>query len=142
MVETPRAALMARDLAQHADFLSVGGNDLTQFTLAMSRDDSTARLHQAYASAGMESALTLSGHDPAVRRLVDVCVREAREAVPGIPIGFCGEQVVEPSALVELLEHAPDYVSCRAAHVEVARYVVGWQVVGRQLRRGGGTPCS
>lgn len=92
---------------------------------------------RAYATAGMESALTPSGHDPAVCRLVDVCVREARDAVPGIPIGFCGEQVVEPSALVELLEHAPDYVSCGAAHVEVARYVVG-----RQLRQGGDAPWT
>ncbi|WP_371744671.1 putative PEP-binding protein [Georgenia sp. TF02-10] len=82
----------------------------------------------------MESALTPTGHDPAVRRLVDICVREARQAVPGIPIGFCGEQVAEPTALVELLRHEPDYVSCGPAHIEVARYVVG-----RQRRQDGGT---
>ena len=122
MVETPRAALMADKLAEHADFLSFGTNDLTQMTYGFSRDDVESRLLTGYVERGLLTASPFVEFDPdGVGALVEIAVRKARSVKPGIKIGVCGEHGGDATSVLRLAPLGLDYVSCSPQRVPIAR---------------------
>jgi len=122
MVETPRAALMADELAQHADFLSFGTNDLTQMTYGFSRDDVESRLLTGYVERGLLRASPFVEFDPdGVGALVAIAVRKARSVKPDIKLGVCGEHGGDATSVMRLAPLGLDYVSCSPQRVPIAR---------------------
>ena len=122
MVETPRAALVAGELAESADFFSFGTNDLTQMTFGFSRDDVEGRVMGPYLELG------LLAHNPfdtidvdGVGQLVRMAVTEGRRAKPGLKCGVCGEHGGDPESIRLFCELGLDYVSCSPFRVPVAR---------------------
>jgi pyruvate,orthophosphate dikinase len=122
MVETPRAALLAGELAQSADFFSFGTNDLTQMTFGFSRDDIEGRVMGPYLELG------LLAHNPfdtidvdGVGQLVRMAVTDGRRAKPGLKCGVCGEHGGDPASIRLFCEVGIDYVSCSPFRVPVAR---------------------
>ncbi|MDD5303753.1 MAG: pyruvate, phosphate dikinase [Elusimicrobia bacterium] len=121
MIEVPRAALTAGEIAAEAEFFSFGTNDLTQMTLGYSRDD-----YGRYIAAYMEMKIldsdpfrTLDG--AGVGRLVRLAVEEGRRTRPGMKIGICGEHGGDPASIRFFHEAGLGYVSCSPYRVPVAR---------------------
>ncbi|WP_448624200.1 putative PEP-binding protein [Geodermatophilus sp. URMC 64] len=122
MVETPRAALMADKLAEHADFLSFGTNDLTQMTFGFSRDDVESRLLTHYIGEGLLSASPFAEFDPdGVGALVGIAAEKARSVKPGIKLGICGEHGGDAASILRIAPLGLDYVSCSPQRVPIAR---------------------
>jgi len=122
MIETPRAALVAGDLAHHADFFSFGTNDLTQMTYAFSRDDVEARLLPAYQALGILPANPFAELDQeGVGRLLHIASEEARRTKPDIKLGACGEHAGHPPSAAFLVRNGIDSVSCSPFRVPMAR---------------------
>ena len=121
MIELPRAALMAGEIAAEADFFSFGTNDLTQTTFGISRDDAGSFLPR-YLESGMLTDDPFQVLDrPGVGRLVALATRDGRAARSDLKVGICGEHGGEPSS-VEFFHNAGlDYVSCSPFRVPVAR---------------------
>ena len=125
MVETPRAALVAGALSEHADFFSFGTNDLTQLTYAFSRDDVEVRLLPAYLESGILPFNPFEQLDPdGVGRLIMMTCEDARAAKPTVKIGICGEQAGDPASARFLVDAGVDYVSCSPYRVPIARLAV------------------
>ncbi len=131
MIETPRAAIIADELAQRADFLSFGTNDLTQMTFGFSRDDVEAKLMPQYVGQGL---LT---HDPfdsidieGVGELVRRAVLSARGVKRRIKIGVCGEHGGDPASIAFFFEAGLDYVSCSPFRIPIARLAAAHAVIG------------
>ncbi|MER3437569.1 MAG: pyruvate, phosphate dikinase, partial [Chloroflexota bacterium] len=121
MIETPRAALLAGQIAKHADFFSFGTNDLTQTTFALSRDDA-GRFLPGYISAGVLPADPFQILDAdGVGRLIELATEAGRETKSGLKVGICGEHGGEPSAVAFCHRLGLDYVSCSPFRVPVAR---------------------
>jgi pyruvate,orthophosphate dikinase len=121
MIELPRAALTAGEIAARADFFSFGTNDLTQTTLGLSRDDA-GRFLPAYIELGIFPedpfrVLDVNG----VGRLVRVAVTEGRATRPTLKTGICGEHGGDPSSIRFCHEATLDYVSCSPYRVPIAR---------------------
>ncbi|MFJ8111581.1 putative PEP-binding protein [Streptomyces sp. NPDC096132] len=122
MIETPRAALLAGELAEHADFFSFGTNDLTQLTYGFSRDDVERQVLAAYQERGFLTASPFARLDPhGVGALVGLAAERAREVRPGIKLGVCGEHGGDPESIAFCDDLRLDYVSCSAHRVPVAR---------------------
>ena len=122
MVETPRAALTANRLAQHADFFSIGSNDLTQTTYGLSRDDAETGFLIDYLRRGIYDHDPFTSIDPdGVGVLIDLAVEAARAAGGGFPGGVCGEHGGDPTSITWCHEHGLTYVSCSPPRVPVAR---------------------
>ncbi|HET9078426.1 MAG TPA: putative PEP-binding protein [Acidimicrobiales bacterium] len=125
MIETPRAALVAADLAGVADFFSFGTNDLTQLTFAFSRDDVEAELLPRYMDRGLLPANPFEVLDQVgVGFLVRHAIEAARAARPSIKIGACGEQAGDPESARFLVASGLDYVSCSPFRLPVVRLAV------------------
>ncbi|MEP7027448.1 MAG: pyruvate, phosphate dikinase [Candidatus Eisenbacteria bacterium] len=121
MIEVPRAALTAGEIARGAEFFSFGTNDLTQMTFGYSRDDS-GRFLPLYVETGVLPADPFIAIDrPGVGRLVRLAVEEGRAARPDLKIGICGEHGGEPSSVAFCHEVGLDYVSCSPFRVPIAR---------------------
>ncbi|HRO15842.1 MAG TPA: PEP-utilizing enzyme, partial [Paracoccus sp. (in: a-proteobacteria)] len=121
MVETPRAALRAGDIAEHCAFLSYGTNDLTQMTYGLSRDDA-ARFMGSYLGQGVypeDPFHTLD--EEGVGELVLTGTQRARERRPDITVSLCGEHGGNPRTIAFCLRAGLDYVSCSPFRVPVAR---------------------
>ncbi len=130
MIETPRSALAAADIAANADFLSVGTNDLTQMTFGFSRDDIEAKIMRPYLEHGLLAANPFETLDEAgVGRLVADAVAAARAAQPNIEIGVCGEHGGDPASIAMLATAGVDYVSCSPHRVPVARLAAAHAVI-------------
>ena len=131
MVETPRAALIADQLAGIAQFLSFGTNDLTQLTYGFSRDDVEAQLLTAYVERQLLPVSPFASLDPdGVGALVQTAIRQARQVNPSIKLGICGEHGGDPAS-IELCERfGLDYVSCSPARVPGARLAAAQATVG------------
>ena len=121
MIELPRAALTASEIAAEADFFSFGTNDLTQTTYGISRDDAANFMFE-YLDKGLFS------HDPfvsldqkGVGRLISLAVKEGRETNPGLKVGICGEHGGDPDSISFFFKQGLDYVSCSPFRVPVAR---------------------
>ncbi len=122
MIEVPRAALTADEIAPEAEFFSFGTNDLTQMTYGYSRDDAEGKFLLQYVDQGILPENPFQSLDTkGVGRLVQMCVEEGREANPGIEIGICGEHGGEPKSIAFCHKVGLDYVSCSPFRVPVAR---------------------
>ncbi|HEX6937801.1 MAG TPA: pyruvate, phosphate dikinase [Longimicrobiales bacterium] len=121
MIELPRAALTAAEIAAEADFFSFGTNDLTQTTFGISRDDAAAFLPH-YLAHGILADDPFEVLDRAgVGRLIELAVTEGRRARPGLKIGVCGEHGGDPRSVAFFDAAGLDYVSCSPYRVPVAR---------------------
>jgi pyruvate,orthophosphate dikinase len=121
MIEVPRAALTAGEIASVSDFFSFGTNDLTQMTFGFSRDDST-KFMRDYAEAGVLPRDPFETIDIAgVGRLVRLATEEGRAARPDLKVGVCGEHGGDPLSVRFMHEIGLDYVSCSPFRVPVAR---------------------
>jgi pyruvate,orthophosphate dikinase len=122
MVETPRAALVADELAHHADFFSFGTNDLTQLTFGFSRDDIENRIMNLYLEKKLLEANPFQHVDAhAVIELVRLGVERGRSTKPDLPIGVCGEHGGDPASIELLAAECVDYVSCSPPRVPIDR---------------------
>jgi pyruvate,orthophosphate dikinase len=132
MVETPRAALVAGELAEEADFFSFGTNDLTQMTWGFSRDDVEARLVPEYLAAGVIAANPFETLDEAgVGALVGLAAQKGRAARPELKLGVCGEHGGDPDSIAAFCRIGVDYVSCSPYRVPVARLAVAQAILKR-----------
>jgi pyruvate,orthophosphate dikinase len=121
MIELPRAALRAADLAENAEFFSFGTNDLTQTTYGISRDDA-GRFLGAYMDKGiLEKDPFVCLDQDGVGELVQIAAERGRKARDGIKLGICGEHGGEPSSIAFCEKVGLDYVSCSPYRVPIAR---------------------
>ncbi|MFA4893925.1 MAG: pyruvate, phosphate dikinase [Brevundimonas sp.] len=121
MIELPRAALRAADLAEYAEFFSFGTNDLTQTTFGISRDDS-GRFLQAYMDKGIfETDPFVRLDQDGVGDLIRIAAERGGAARPGIKMGICGEHGGDPSSIAFCEDVGLDYVSCSPYRVPIAR---------------------
>ncbi|MEO0073221.1 MAG: pyruvate, phosphate dikinase, partial [candidate division WOR-3 bacterium] len=121
MIEVPRAALVADEVAEFADFFSFGTNDLTQMTFGFSRDDAGKFLH-LYQSTGIVERNPFETLDiDGVGQLIRMTVKLARRKKPGLKIGICGEHGGDPASVEFCHQTGLDYVSCSPFRVPVAR---------------------
>jgi len=121
MIELPRAALRAADIARHVDFFSFGTNDLTQTTYGISRDDAPAFL-AAYQRKGLydfDPFVTID--QKGVGELIALAIERGRIANPALKIGICGEHAGDATSLKFFAKLGIDYVSCSPYRVPVAR---------------------
>ncbi|WDQ00726.1 pyruvate, phosphate dikinase [Micromonospora chalcea] len=126
MIETPRAALTAGDIAAEARFFSFGTNDLTQMTWAFSRDDVEGAFFSTYLERGIFPVSPFESIDATgVGRLVRLAVAEGRAARPGLTVGVCGEHGGDPESIGFFAAAGLDYVSCSPYRVPVARLAAG-----------------
>ncbi|WP_285102165.1 pyruvate, phosphate dikinase [Promicromonospora sp. MEB111] len=122
MIELPRAALTAGEIAEHADFFSFGTNDLTQTTVGISRDDAEGSFLAAYLEAGVVRTNPFASLDAdGVGELVRIGVERGLRTRPGLETGVCGEHGGDPASIALLDELGVDYVSCSPYRVPVAR---------------------
>ncbi|MGD8318459.1 MAG: pyruvate, phosphate dikinase, partial [Myxococcales bacterium] len=122
MVEVPRAALTADQIAEYAEFLSFGTNDLTQTTFAMSRDDAESGFLMRYLADGILPANPFATLDEdGVAKLMRMAVTEARKTRPDIETGVCGEHGGDPASIAICDRLGLDYVSCSPYRVPIAR---------------------
>jgi pyruvate,orthophosphate dikinase len=137
MIEVPRAALTAAEIAEHADFFSFGTNDLTQMTYAFSRDDAEGKFLAPYLERKVFAVNPFETLDrTGVGRLVELASREGREAKPKLKVGVCGEHGGDPDSVHFFAEVGLDYVSCSPFRVPIAR------LAGAQAALGGAEAAS
>jgi pyruvate, orthophosphate dikinase len=126
MIEVPRAALNAGPIAASAEFFSFGTNDLTQMTWGFSRDDVEGAFFSRYIELGIFGVSPFETIDrDGVGRLVDIAVREGKQARPDIELGVCGEHGGDPESVHFFHEVGLDYVSCSPFRVPIARLEAG-----------------
>ena len=132
MIELPRAALCAGDMAKDAAFFSFGTNDLTQTTFGISRDDS-GRFLNAYIDNGIfEKDPFVSIDLKGVGALVRMGAERARAARPEVKLGICGEHGGDPASIAFCEEVGLDYVSCSAYRVPIARLAAAQAVLNKR----------
>ncbi len=126
MIELPRAALTAGQIAEAAEFFSFGTNDLTQTTWGFSRDDVEAAFFGRYLELGIFGVSPFETLDvDGVGRLVRIAAEEGRRARPGLKLGICGEHGGDPESVHFFHEVGLDYVSCSPFRLPVARLEAG-----------------
>ena len=121
MIEIPRAALTADEIAKEAEFFSFGTNDLTQMTYGFSRDDAAKFLNEYYTKGIFENDPFAKLDQNGVGKLVEMAARLGRETRPDIHLGICGEHGGEPSSVEFCHRVGLDYVSCSPYRVPLAR---------------------
>jgi pyruvate, orthophosphate dikinase len=129
MIELPRAALRAGDIAQTAEFFSFGTNDLTQTTYGLSRDDAGSFLGDYISQGIFETDPFVSLDTEGVGELVQIAVERGRKTRPGIKLGICGEHGGDPASIAFCETVGLDYVSCSPFRVPVARLAAAQAVV-------------
>jgi pyruvate, orthophosphate dikinase len=135
MIELPRAALRADEIAEVADFFSFGTNDLTQTTLGMSRDDAEGKYLTFYLEDGVLERNPFETLDRGgVGDLMEIGVERGRSTKPDLKLGICGEHGGEPSSVEFCHQLGLDYVSCSPYRVPLARLAAA-QAVLKESRR-------
>ncbi len=133
MVETPRAAMTADQLATEAEFFSFGTNDLTQTTFAISRDDAEKSFLIQYVDQGVLPVNPFQTLDrDGVGGLIKIAVAGGRKTRPGMEIGICGEHGGDPESVHLCHELGLDYVSCSPFRVPVARLAAAQAVLNEK----------
>ena len=131
MIELPRAALMAKEIAKHADFFSFGTNDLTQMTYGFSRDD-MGKFFPGYLREGVLKDSPLSVFDvDGVGQLVKMGTERGRHANARLKVGVCGEHGGDPTGIGFFHRVGLDYVSCSPFRVPVARLAAAHAAIGK-----------
>jgi pyruvate,orthophosphate dikinase len=131
MVETPRAALVAEEIAEVAEFFSFGTNDLTQMTFGFSRDDVEGRMMPAYLEQGLLSVSPFEQIDrDGVGKLVEWAKARGRAVRPDLKLGICGEHGGDPASVHFCHEVGLDYVSCSPYRVPLARLAAAHAALG------------
>ena len=122
MIEIPRAALTANEMAEFAQFFSFGTNDLTQTVFGISRDDAEAGFLVEYIQKGILPENPFASIDPnGVGKIMEMAVNEGRATRPGMEIGICGEHGGDPKSIALCHQIGLDYVSCSPFRVPIAR---------------------
>jgi len=131
MIEVPRAALLADEVAEFTDFFSFGTNDLTQMTLGFSRDDIEGRIMAPYVEQGLLKANPFDTLDQSgVGQLVQMAAQKGRATKPDLKLGVCGEHGGDPDSIYFLYDAGLDYVSCSPFRVPIARLAAAQAVLG------------
>jgi pyruvate,orthophosphate dikinase len=131
MIETPRAALVADEIAEVAEFFSFGTNDLTQMTFGFSRDDIEGRVMPLYLEAKLLPANPFETIDrDGVGRLVEMACEQGREQRSNLKLGICGEHGGDPASVEFCHEIGLDYVSCSPFRVPIARLAAAHAALG------------
>ncbi len=122
MIEIPRAALTAKQIAEYAQFFSFGTNDLTQTTFGISRDDAESGFLIEYLEKGILPYNPFQTIDrDGVGRLMQIATNEGRETRPELEVGICGEHGGDPESIRQCHEYGLNYVSCSPFRVPIAR---------------------
>ena len=130
MIELPRAALMAREIAEVGEFFSFGTNDLTQTTLGLSRDDA-GRFLGAYVEQGIFARDPFVSLDvEGVGQLISLAAERGRQTRPGIKLGICGEHGGDPASIAFCEKTGLDYVSASPFRVPIARLAAAQAALG------------
>ncbi len=135
MIELPRAALRAGEIAAHAQFFSFGTNDLTQTALGISRDDA-GRFLSAYVDQGIyarDPFVTIDAEG--VGELVAIAAQRGRAARPGLKLGICGEHGGDPASIALCEGWGLDYVSCSPYRVPIARLAAAQAAIRQRLQQ-------
>ena len=124
MIETPRAALIAGELAKHIDFISFGTNDLTQMTFGFSRDDVEVSVINEYIEKELLEKSPFETLDiGGVGQLITTAISQSKQVNPNIKIGICGEHGGDPASIRFLVDAGVDYVSCSPPRIPIARLI-------------------
>ena len=135
MIEIPRAALTAGEIAQYAQFFSFGTNDLTQTTFGFSRDDAESKFLGKYADQKILSRNPFETLDrTGVGRLMRMAVKEGREQRDGLKCGICGEHGGDPESIFFCHEIGLDYVSCSPFRVPIARLAAAQAAIQQKVK--------
>ena len=121
MIEVPRGALTANEIAETAEFFSFGTNDLTQTTMGMSRDDSGSFLGPYQEAEIMKKNPFASIDQTGVGQLMEIAIAKGNQTRPGIKLGICGEHGGDPDSVKFCHRIGLTYVSCSPFRVPVAR---------------------
>ncbi len=146
MIELPRAALTAGQIAEEADFFSFGTNDLTQTTFGMSRDDAEGKFLLQYVEGlpepGLKEPVKILKVNPfqtldrdGVGRLVRIAVEEGKRTQPSLEVGICGEHGGDPESIAFCDEIGLNYVSCSPFRVPVARLAAAQAAIARKASK-------
>jgi pyruvate,orthophosphate dikinase len=131
MIETPRAALVANELAEVSDFFSFGTNDLTQMTFGFSRDDVESRLMPQYLAAGLLKRNPFESIDAVgVGELVRMAAKRGRKTKRSLKLGVCGEHGGDPDSIAMFYVAGLDYVSCSPYRIPIARLACAQAIIG------------
>jgi len=131
MIETPRAALVANELAEVSDFFSFGTNDLTQMTFGFSRDDVESRLMPQYLAAGLLKRNPFESIDAVgVGELVRMAAKRGRKTKRSLKLGVCGEHGGDPDSIAVFYAAGLDYVSCSPYRIPIARLACAQAIIG------------
>jgi len=137
MIETPRAALTAAEIARYADFFSFGTNDLTQTTFAFSRDDAEAKFMARYLENKILPDSPFEVLDTlGVGQLVKMANQNGRQSNPNLEVGICGEHGGEPHSVVFFHEAGLDYVSCSSYRIPIARLAAAQAAIAKPKTTG------
>jgi len=137
MIELPRAALRAAEIAESAEFFSFGTNDLTQTTLGISRDDASSFLGSYTAKGLLESDPFVTIDQEGVGELVKLAAERGRKTRSGIKLGICGEHGGDPASIGFCESVGLDYVSCSPFRVPIARLAAAQAALGAVKQKEG-----
>jgi pyruvate, orthophosphate dikinase len=137
MIELPRAALRAGDIAHSAEFFSFGTNDLTQTALGISRDDAASFLGPYTAKGILAADPFVTLDQEGVGELVRIAVERGQATRPDIKLGICGEHGGDPASIGFCEEIGLDYVSCSPYRVPIARLAAAQAAIGQVKRKEG-----
>ena len=132
MIEIPRAALLADEIAEEAEFFSFGTNDLTQMTFGFSRDDAGKFLDAYYKTKIYESDPFARLDQEGVGQLVKMASEKGRATRPDIKLGICGEHGGDPSTVEFCHKVGLNYVSCSPFRVPIARLAAAQAVLNQK----------
>lgn len=134
MIEIPRAAITADEIAQEAEFFSFGTNDLTQMTFGFSRDDAGKFLEEYYSRKIFESDPFAKLDQTGVGKLVEIAIQNGKKTRPNIKLGICGEHGGDPSTIEFCHNVGLNYVSCSPFRVPIARLAAAQAAIKNQRK--------
>ena len=132
MIEIPRAALLADEIAEEAEFFSFGTNDLTQMTFGFSRDDAGKFLDSYYDNKIYESDPFAKLDQKGVGQLIEMAAKKGKATRPDIHLGICGEHGGDPSSVEFCYRAGLDYVSCSPFRVPIARLAAAQAAIAQK----------
>ncbi len=134
MIEIPRAALTADEIATEADFFCFGTNDLTQMTFGFSRDDAGKFLNAYYDAKIFRTIHLLNLTRHGVGKLMEMAIKLGKPVNPNLHVGICGEHGGDPSSVEFCHKIGLDYVSCSPFRVPIARLAAAQAAIAEQAK--------